>query len=1075
MNKKSHKRCITLNLHLNKLAISLISTVIFLIIGTASISAANPLRGTVTDEKTGGKLIGVSVMVQGTTVGTVTDIDGRFHINVPTSNSTLVFTYIGYISQKVIVTDQTHFEVILKEDTRNLDEVIVVGYGVQKKSVVTAAISRVTAEDLSKTTPSRIEDALKGKVSGVQITQSSGQPGSDSKVRIRGIGTVNMSDPLYIVDGMPIDGGINYLNPTDIQSVEILKDAASAAIYGTRGGNGVILVTTKSGVKGKAIISYNVTYGMQNPWKHESVLDATQYMTLMNEANASDGVAPKFTTDQISAAGVGTNWQNETFNKNAPVQSHQVSASGGNDKLTYNLSFGYFNQEGIIGGNYGKSNYNRYSLRTNSTYNLFETNTRSFLNKIKVGVNASYSRAVSSGVTTNSEFGSILGSAIAFAPYTPVYATDPAAVLALHPYAVTDKNGNVFSTPPNGFQEIGNPVAILNSPSNSTLNEDKFVGNFWAELDVVDGLKLKSSYGADLAFWGNDGYTFPFFTATQGSDIKQSSVNSGMHRGLTWQVENTLTYTKTIAEKHNLTILLGQSAKEHTYRELFGQAYDLLETDPTKANINAATAALTTQRTQGGTGGYTAQTLASYFGRLSYNYDERYMFQATVRRDGSSRFGASNKWAIFPAVSLGWNVTNEQFMASRPDWFNILKFRGSWGKNGNENIGDFTYTSLMQGGQNYYFGSGANSLMQYGSSPRNISNPNVQWEQSEQLDLGLDTRFFNNTVTLSFDYFDKKTNGMLALQPIPDYTGLGAPEGNLGSMDNWGLEFEAAYKFRVKDFSFNIGANASYLQNKLITLGNASGENIYVNGGASGVGDYVKAKNGEVFPFFYGYKTDGILQNQAQATAYNTKYGQTAQPGDVIFRDIAGALDANGNAIPDGKITDADRTKIGKGMPDWTFGLNLNAEWKGFDLSVFFQGTQGNSIFDFSQRADIPTMNKPSWLLNRWIGEGTSNSIPRMTILNPNGNWRSSDLYIKDGSYIRLKTLQLGYTLPEKILQKIAVQKLRLFVSANNLLTLTKYNGFDPEIASDGYVNIGVDKGNYPQARVFSVGANITF
>jgi len=1085
MNKKSSQRCKFQNIHLSKLLISLASTFIFMIIGTLSVSAANyPVKGTVIDEKTNTALIGVSVLVEGTSVGTITDVNGSFSIEAPSSNSVLIFSYIGYTAQKIKLNGQSNFKIILSEDAKNLDEIIVVGYGVQKKSVVTAAISRVTAEDLSKTTPSRIEDALKGKISGVQITQSSGQPGSDSKVRIRGIGTINNSDPLYIVDGMPVDGGISYLNPADIESVEVLKDAASAAIYGTRGANGVILVSTKSGVKGKAVINYNVTYGIQNPWKHESVLDATQYMNLMNEAQTNDGQAPTYTNAQVAAAGKGTNWQNETFNKNAPVVSHQISASGGNDKLIYNLSFGYFNQEGIIGGNYDKSNYKRYSLRTNSTYNLYETKTRSFLNRIKVGVNASYSRAISSGITTNSEYGSILGSAIAFAPNVPVYATDPAAVLALHPYAVTDKNGNVLSTPPSNFQEIANPLAILNSPTNSTLNEDKFIGNFWGELDVIDGVKFRTSYGTDLAFWGNDGYTFPYFTAVQGGDIKQSSVRSDMQRGQNWQVENTLTYSKTFNSKHNLTVLLGQSAKKNTYRELKGQAYDLLETDPSKANINSATAALTTQRTQGGTGGYTAQTLASYFGRLSYNYDERYMVQATVRRDGSSRFGPDNKWATFPAVSLGWNATNEQFMAGRPDWFNTLKIRGSWGKNGNENIGNFTYTSLMQGGQNYYFGSGAEgspsaSTMQYGSSPKNISNPSVKWEQSKQLDLGFDSRFFNNAVTFSFDYFDKKTNGMLMEQPIPEYAGLGAPTANVGDMQNWGLEFEASYKFKVKDFSFGVGANASYLRNKLIKFGNASGENVYVSNGTAGVGDYVKAKNGEVFPYFYGFKTDGILQNQAQADAYNTKYGITgasmAKPGDVIFRDIAGAKDANGNDIPDGKITDADRTKIGKGMPDWTFGLNLNAEWKGFDLSLFFQGTQGNDIFDFSQRADIPTMNKQSWIMDRWHGEGTSNSIPRMTFLNPNQNWRSSDLYIKDGSYIRLKTIQLGYTLPEKIMQKIAIQKLRLFVSADNLLTFTKYTGFDPEIASNEYFNIGVDKGNYPQARVFSIGANITF
>lgn len=1032
------------------------------------------LKGVVTSADDGLPIPGVSVVVKGTTTGITTNIDGVYTLTVP-GNSTIVFSFVGLKTQEIPVNNRTKIDVILANSSENIDEVVVVGYGVQKKSVVTAAISRVTAADLNQTSPTRVEDALKGKVSGVQITQSSGQPGSDSKVRIRGIGTVNNSDPLYIVDGMPVDGGIDYLNPVDIQSVEILKDAASSAIYGARAANGVVLVTTKAGTVGKTSINYDVSYGWQNPWKKKSVLDATQYMTVMNEAAINDGNAPKYTAAQISSAGKGTDWQDETFNYNAPIESHQVSINGGTEKVTYFLSLGYFDQQGIVGGDYGKSNFNRWSIRSNNTYNIFETKDRTFLNKMKVGVNIGYSRTKSSGVETNSEYGSILGSALGFDPTVPVYATDPASVLALHPNAVKDKDGNVFSTPPSGFQEIANPVGLLNSPSKGQGNADKIVSTFWGELSIMDGLKYKASYGVDLAFWGNDGYTFPYFLATQGKDVTQSSVYSNMHRGFTWQVENTLTYTKVFAEKHNFTALLGQSAKQYKLRELYGDDYNLLETDPNKANIDYAIAARTLERVAGGTGGFSAQTLASYFGRLDYNYDEKYILQVTVRRDGSSNFGASNKWGIFPSLSVGWNLTNEAFMENRPEWVSNLKLRGSWGKNGNERIGQFRYTSLMDGGQNYYFGSGNLSAMQYGSSPSKISNPDIRWEESEQIDLGFNSGFFKNSLTFGFDYFKKKTNGMLMDQPIPAYVGKGAPIANAGDMENWGLEFETTYKMKVRDFHFNIGANASYLQNKLIKLGNASGEAIYEDAGASGVGSYVKGKNNEVYPFFYGYKTNGLIQNQAQADEYNTKFGEKAQPGDVIFQDIAGALDANGKPVPDGKITDADKTKIGKGMADWTFGLNLSAEWKGFDMSLFFQGSYGNDIFDFSQRGDITAMNRPSWILDRWIGEGTSNRIPRMTSVNPNRNWRSSDLYIKDGSYIRLKTMQFGYTIPEQITKRVSVQKLRLFVSAENLLTFTGYDGFDPEIASGGYTTIGIDRGIYPQARTISLGANISF
>ena len=1028
------------------------------------------ITGNVTAKEDGQPLPGVSVVIQGTTTGTITDFDGNYTIEVPTS-ATLEFSYIGMKGQTVLVDGKLVINVQLSQDYTDLDEVVVVGYGVQKKSVVTAAISSVSSEELENSTPTRIEDVMKGRVSGVQITQSSGQPGSDSKVRIRGIGTINNSEPLYIVDGMAVGGGISYLNPTDIESVEVLKDAASAAVYGARAANGVILITTKKGKSGKASINYDVSYGWQNPWKKKSVLNAKQYMMIMNEAQLNDNNAPRYSQEEIANAGAGTDWQDETFNYDAPVQSHQISITGGSDDVTYFVSFGYLNQEGIVGGDYGRSNYERYSIRSNTTYNVFKDD-RALLNDVKIGVNAGYSRTLSSGVETNSEYGSILGSAITFNPLVPVYAEDPAAVLADHPTAVTDKDGNVFSIPPAGFQEIANPVAMLNAPTGSENNEDKFVSTFWGEVNVVEGLKFKSSYGVDLAFWGADGYEFQHFLATQGKDLTQSHVYSNMHRGFTWQLENTLTYSKTFNEKHNLTVLLGQSAQEYTVRYLNGDDYDLLENDPNKATINYAIAPPTSARLNGGLGtgtdpsdNFSNETLASYFGRVDYNFDERYMVQATVRRDGSSSFGPSNKWAVFPSVSVGWNVLNEAFMENVPDWFNYLKIRASWGTNGNNRIGNFSYTSLMDGNQNYYFGTDDDMYMQYGSSPSKISNPDVKWEESEQIDFGFDTRFFDSALSFGFDYFKKTTNGMLIDQPIPGYVGKGAPTANAGDMENSGLEFELGYRGSAGDFSYNISANATYLKNKLTNMGNQSGEAIYETAGASGVGSYVKGMNGEVFPYFYGFETDGILQNAAEAEAYNALYGENAKPGDVRFVDYDG----------DESITDDDKTKIGKGMPDWTYGLTVGAEWKDFDFNMFFQGSQGNDIFDFSQRGDIPAMNRPSWILDRWTGEGSSTTIPRMTNINGNRNLRSSDLYVKDGSFVRLKNIQLGYSLPKSLLQKAAISKLRVFISAENLLTITDYDGFDPEIAAGNYTTIGVDKGIYPQSRTINIGANITF
>jgi TonB-linked SusC/RagA family outer membrane protein len=1039
------------------------------------------LKGRVTDEN-GEPVIGVNISIPGTSIGTVTDYDGNYSLTLA-RGSTLRFSYIGFLDKEYTITNQTQLNVQLFEDTEVLDELIVVGYGVQRKSVVTAAISKVSAEELNVTRPTRVEDALKGKVSGVQITQSSGQPGSDSKVRIRGIGTINNSEPLYIVDGMEVGGGINYLNPVDIASVEILKDAASAAIYGSRAANGVILVTTKKGDKGTATVNYDVSYGWQNPWKKKEILDAGEYMVIINEAQINDGNLPRYNNEQMTGAGRGTDWQDETFYYNAPVQNHQVSVSGGTDKGNYFLSFGYFDQAGIVGGDYDKSNFERYSLRSNSTYTIFETKERSFLNNIQLGVNVGYSRNKSTGIETNSEYGSILGSALTFSPLVPVYADEETAksILSQYPHAV--KNGNrVFSIPPAGFQEIANPVGMLNQPTAGLNNADKFVGSFWGELTILPELKFRSSYGVDLAFWGYDTYTFPYFLATQGKDMQFSTVQSEMNRGYTWQLENYFSYNKSFEEVHNLSFVLGQSASKYTYRTLGGNDRDLLENDPLKANINYAIADRKEERAWGGTGGYNFTARASYFGRIDYNYDEKYMLQATVRRDGSSNFGPGNKWGVFPSFSAGWNVTNEAFMDGRPEWFDFLKLRASWGKNGNDRIGQFLYTSLMNGGQNYYFGGGYDvnqgdpakvgeitGQMQYGSSPGYIPNPNVKWEESSQTNIGIDTRFLQSRLTFSVDYFKKKTIDMLMDQPIPSYVGISAPIANVGDMENWGLEFELGWKQSTGDFNYGLLANASYLKNKLINLGNETGEQIYENAGASGVGSYVKGMNGEVFPYFYGYKTDGIFQNQAEVDAYvnseGVKYQSAALPGDVRFVD----------RDRDGVISDSDKTKIGKGMPDWTYGLTLFADWKGIDMNLFFQGIVGNDVFDFSQRGDIPAMNRPAWILDRWHGEGTSNRIPRMTTANPNGNWRSSDLYIKDGSYMRLKSAQMGYTLPRKLTVRIAIQRLRVYISADNLLTFTGYDGFEPEIASGGYTTIGIDRGIYPQSRTISVGANITF
>ena len=1071
MKKKPQQRCKCHDLHLNKLFISLISTVIFLIIGTLSVSAENhPVKGTVIDEKTNSTLIGVSVIVEGTTVGTVTDMNGNFTINVPSESSILKFSYIGYTSQKVKLNGQSELKVTLSENLKNLDEVIVVGYGTQKKSVVTAAISRVSSDDIVRVAPMRIEDALKGTTSGVTVTASSGQPGAGSQVRIRGIGTTNNSDPLYVVDGMPISGGIDYLNPRDIQSIEVLKDAASGAIYGARAANGVILVTTKSGKSQKMSVTYDFSYGVQSPWKHRSVLNAAQYAVMMNEASVDAGKGVLY-ADPYSL-GKGTDWQSEVFNNNAPKQQHQISISGSNDKINYYLSAGYYSQDGIVGGNFDRSNYERYTIRSNTSYELLDTKERNFLNHFVFNQNVSYASIKSRGISTNSEYGSPLGSAMVFSPLLDPYADTPSEIAAVNKkmadvngVPVRDsRTGTLLNIAGDNYNEITNPIGQLSLP-NDINTSNKFVANFSAELTLWDNLKFKSSFGNDLSFWETNGYNVVYYLGKSNNNTR-NSVHSTMNRQWTWQLENTLSYDKKI-DKHSFNIVLGQSAKETTGRYLSGTRYLMISEDPSKANIDFATglAADGNQLVSGST--YSPSTLASYFGRISYNYDERYMLQATVRQDGSSNFGSNNKWATFPSFSLGWNLTNESFIQNnKPEWLSSSKIRASWGKNGNANIGAFQYVSLTSSNNNYDFGQGESAVIVNGVKPSGTANADLKWEESEQTDFGVDLGLFNNALSFTADYYVKNTNGMLKTMPVPSYLGESKPLGNVGSMLNKGVELETNYRFKAAGMDFRIGANASYLYNRLNNLGNETGfENLdsYAN-----VGTISRSQNGYAYPFFYGYKTNGIFQNWAEVNAdKNAKGGLTqpkAQPGDVRFVDMNS----------DGKIDDNDRTMIGKGMPDWTYGFNLNASYKNFDLSMVFQGTIGNQIYDATRRTDLPSINLPSYMWGRWTGEGTSNSIPRFSWADNNGNWLSSDLFVKNGDYLRLRNIQLGYTLPQRITKKVLISSLRLYVSAENLLTFTKYEGFDPEISAGG-TSIGIDRGIYPQARTYTFGLNLKF
>ena len=1042
------------------------------------------VNGVVVDEM-GEPVIGANAYVKGTTIGAITDIDGNFSLTGVPVGATIGFSFVGYISQELPARPQMN--VVLVEDKKLLEDVVVVGYGVQKKSVVTAAIAKVSSEDLEGKAPVRIDNALKGLAAGVNVTANSGQPGESSRVRVRGTGSYNASDPLYIVDGIPLEGGLDIVNPNDIESIEVLKDAASGAIYGARAANGVIIVTTKKGKQGKAQINYNASWGWQTAWKHRDVTNATEYAVLQNEKYVNAGMDPLYAdpynlTDAMGNAiplNGGTDWQSLVFNDNAPIVNHDVSVSGANDRMNYYVSLGYFSQEGIVGGNYGQSNYDRLTLRSNSNYTLIDaTKERNFLNKLDLSVNLSYLRTHSTGISTNSEFGSVLGSALYMSPILTPTVSGAYAEKMRSNYSEfdlpADENGNLYSIPNYGgtYQEMNNPLAMMVAQTPTKNWSHKFVPHFNVTLGLWDNLKYSFSYSADLSFWGYDGAVKSLYYLSGNNNTDHTSATQFSAKSDHWQIENVISYDKELG-RHSFNIVLGQSAYKSKGAEIGGSRWNLVNIN--KPSINYATGNVEFSKDADGNitgatvehsvwgGPYTEHTLSSLFARGSYNYDERYMFQFTLRRDGSSRFGSNNKYGVFPSFSLGWNFVREPFF-NMPEWVTIGKLRYSWGKNGYENIGDFTYTTLTSMGNNVLFGRIATK--QNGSKANRIANPDLKWEESEQHDLGIDLGFMKDALTLSVDYFIKKTNGMILAMPIPSYVGETKPLGNVGDMENKGVEIELGWKGHISDFHYSLKGNVSYVKNTLKNLGNTEG---FLNfDGIQGIaGGGTRAENGQPFPFFYGYKTDGVFQNMDEVRAYTNADGQLIQPkavpGDVRFVDVNG----------DGQITTDDRTNIGNGTPDWTFGFNANADWKGFDFNIFLQGVQGSDVFDATYRSDVFSGNYPKWMLNRWTGEGTSDKYPRLS-LQDETNWQVSDLYVCDGSYLRIKNMSLGYTLPAKITRRAFIERFRIYGMVENLVTWTKYWGFDPEIASGG-TSLGIDRGVYPQARTWTVGFNIAF
>lgn len=1025
--------------------------------------AQNTVVNGIVNDDTGMPVSGATILLKNTTRGTTTDFDGKFSIDAP-SNGTLVVSYIGFTTVEIPVSGRNQIVVTLSPDQELLEEVVVVGYGTQKKSEVTGAISGVKASDIEGLPVTRIEQSLQGRTSGITIAANSGQPGSSSTIRVRGVTTLNNNEPLWVVDGVIIDaGGIGYLNQSDILSIEVLKDAASAAIYGSRAATGVIIVTTKKGKAGKLSVNYTGYTGFAGPARKLNLLNATEYATLMNEryANGYDPSQPyQLPFANPESYGKGTDWQDLIFNNSAFRENHELSISGGSENSTFYASFGYLNQGGIVATDI--SHYARKNLRLNSDHKI---------NKhIKMGQTFGYSHEKNNGIDSNNYYGGPLASAINLDPITPAIETNP-TVLGQAPY---DNGGALrpdLILAPNGYpygvstivgQEMSNPLAFTQTKLGNNSWSDNLVGNAYVEVEPLKDLKIRSTLGGKIAYWGGQ-YFNPVAYLNSSFLVSQNSLGRNTNKGFGWNIENTASYFKEL-DNHRFTVLLGQGVYVDNITEGQSLTYNNIPVSSYKdASFN-----FSIPDDQIIASAYTGveHKVISLFARLNYSYKEKYLVTGIIRRDGSSRFGSNNKFGIFPSFSLGWVPSKENFWPEN-DIVRQLKVRGSYGVTGNDQIGDFQYLSTIGGGRNFYYGNRGQGSVVIGNSPNAPANPDLKWEETSQTNIGFDATLLKG-LSLSFDWYLKETKDILRYVPLPGYVGsTGSPALNVGDMENRGIDIELAYSKDFEDFGFSINGNLSTVKNKVTYLGT---DTDFIDGPgiqASSVNAIIRTEVGQPVNSFYGFVTDGIFQNQAEVESYTNQSGgkiqPDAQPGDFRWKDVNG----------DGTITTADRDFLGSSIPNITYGITLNMHYKDFDFMIFSQGVSGNKIYQAIRRLDIETANYQTSAMGRWTGEGTSNTFPRLTMTDTNKNFSNpSDFYLENGDYFRIKTVQLGYSLPTSLLEKVGISSLRVFVTGENLFTFTKYTGFDPEI---GGGVLGIDRGYYPQAKSGMLGVNLKF
>lgn len=1024
---------------------------IFSVFLSAETFAQAKVSGTIINQRTSVPVAGATVTVKNTNRSTVTDEAGRFTIEAA-QGAVVIITSVGFESQEIKL-GSGDVRIQMKEADNTMENVVVIGYGVQKKKLVTGANLQVKGEDLQKQSTINALQALQGQAPGVQITSYSGQPGSGMNVIIRGKGTVGNFSPLYIVDGVQgVD--ISSINPADIESIDILKDAASAAIYGSQAANGVVLVTTRTGRPNQKLqVTLDGYYGVQSVAHKADLLNAKEYAILMNEAAINSNKSPYFTNDVINGLSEGTNWMDQMFVKNVPTQNYVLGVQGGNAGSIYSTSLGYTSQGGIVGGS-NLSYYERYSFKINSEHNLYQ-------NIIKLGEHLTFNYINSHGIGVGGQYNNTLRAAFGTSPFLPMY----------------DSAGNYYSSDLKGWypgkpdqywnNQESNPYGVMDYSNQNRNSKQNLFGDAYLQVEPIKGLRFRSSIG--LSYNSNQGHGYtPVYHLSLYAKNDTSTVFQSMGYGRTMQFDNLLSYDFSVAGKHNFSVMAGSSALKSKGEGLSGNNWDLRIADLDHAYLDVAQNRAAESDHLSASGGPYESALTSYFGRIQYNFREKYLLNATFRADASSNFAEGHRWGYFPSVSAGWVASREDFLQNI-HWLDFLKLRASWGRVGNQNIGGYHYLSLINFNQaSYNFGT-QEGISVPGARPDNtIGNPEIKWETGEQTNIGFDATL-KKRINVSVDYYIKNTKDWLIYIPVLATAGVDGMWINGGDVKNTGVEVALNYHNTIaRSLNYSVGINGAYNKNKIGNIPTADhvihgNTNVLYNNAV----EFYRAENGMPVGYFWGYKTAGVFQTEEEIAAYKGKTGgliqPSAQPGDVRYVDING----------DGVIDANDKTKIGNPNPDFTFGFNVALDYKGFDFMVQASGVAGNQIVQSWRNQSGSQGNYSTEILDRWTGPGSSNKIPRVT--EDNRNWTQiSDLYIHDGSFLRVSTITLGYDF-SKIAKKNYLSKVRLYASVLNAFTFTKYNGMDPEVGYNESFSSGVDLGYYPRPRTMMVGANIRF